>query len=189
MASQEQIDANRRNAQHSTGPKTPEGKAAVRLNALKHGLTAENAVITGEDVEAFEELRDTFLDQFQPATPLETALVHQIVMAQWRLVRCRNIETGYFELSINDQQDELEIDYTEITRNDKLAQGERSSAQQRNVEVMVEHDLQLLLELGRFRAASAAVTQSENTLTLVSGAVQPSPADHQRAVEGMARAG
>jgi hypothetical protein len=49
MATRKQRAANRRNAQLSTGPKTPEGKAAVRLNALKHGLTAENAVIIGEE--------------------------------------------------------------------------------------------------------------------------------------------
>jgi len=38
MASQKQIDANRRNAERSTGPRTPEGKAIVKNNALKHGL-------------------------------------------------------------------------------------------------------------------------------------------------------
>jgi hypothetical protein len=79
MATRKQRAANRRNAQLSTGPVTPEGKAAVRLNALKHGLTAENATIFDEDEQAFNELRDTFLDQFHPDGPLETALVHQIV--------------------------------------------------------------------------------------------------------------
>ena len=105
MASQKQIDANRRNAQHSTGPKTPEGKAAVRLNALKHGLTAEDAVIEGEDEEAFKELLSSFLDDLQPSGPLETALVHQAVMAHWRLARCRGIETGFFELGFSDHRD------------------------------------------------------------------------------------
>jgi hypothetical protein len=37
MTSDKQIQVNRRNALKSTGPKTPEGKAAVRLNARTHG--------------------------------------------------------------------------------------------------------------------------------------------------------
>jgi len=41
MATDRQIAANRKNAQKSTGPKTPEGRAAVRLNGVKHGLTAK----------------------------------------------------------------------------------------------------------------------------------------------------
>ena len=51
MASEKQIEANRANAQHSTGPKTPAGKAISRLNALKHGLTAEIAVIRPRELE------------------------------------------------------------------------------------------------------------------------------------------
>ena len=45
MISEKQLDANRRNAQLSTGPQTPEGRAAVRNNALTHGLTAQYAVM------------------------------------------------------------------------------------------------------------------------------------------------
>ncbi|MGB2610780.1 MAG: hypothetical protein WBC80_17530, partial [Isosphaeraceae bacterium] len=40
MATAAQIEANRRNAQRSTGPKTDEGKDRVRRNAFKHGMTA-----------------------------------------------------------------------------------------------------------------------------------------------------
>jgi hypothetical protein len=106
MATRKQRAANRRNAQLSTGPKTPEGKAAVRLNALKHGLTAETAVINGETEEDFDAFLTAFLELSQPAGPLETALVHQIVMAQWQLARCRGIETGLFELGLFDLQDD-----------------------------------------------------------------------------------
>ena len=48
MTSSAQAEANRRNAQNSTGPKTQEGKAASRLNALKHGLTAKQLVLFDE---------------------------------------------------------------------------------------------------------------------------------------------
>ena len=51
MATQAQIDANRANAQKSTGPKTPEGKAKSRRNGLKHGLTAEACMLADEDAQ------------------------------------------------------------------------------------------------------------------------------------------
>ena len=121
MASDKQIAANRRNAQHSTGPQTPAAKAPVRSNALKHGLTSDNAVIEGEDEEAFDELLNTFLDDLQPASPVETALVHQVVMAQWRLARCRALETGFFNLRLVDHKRDLEADYTNLIFEDKLA--------------------------------------------------------------------
>ena len=122
------IAANRRNAQLSTGPKTPAGKAAVRLNALKHGLTAENAVIYGEEEADLDELRTAFLEQFQPAGPLETALVHQIVMAQWQLARLRGIETGLFELGLFDLQDDEKELFDDYNQPQKLAHVFRRNA-------------------------------------------------------------
>ena len=56
MTSEKQAQANRRNALKSTGPKTPEGKAAVRLNANKHGLRSREVLLPGEDEEALKEL-------------------------------------------------------------------------------------------------------------------------------------
>jgi hypothetical protein len=52
MMSDKKIEANRRNALKSTGPRTTEGKAAVRLNALRHGLRSEEVLLSGEDVES-----------------------------------------------------------------------------------------------------------------------------------------
>jgi hypothetical protein len=60
MISQRQLAANRRNAQLSTGPQTPEGRAAVRSNALRHGLTAKIAVLDNENPEHFQEMLDAF---------------------------------------------------------------------------------------------------------------------------------
>ena len=63
MTSEKKAEANRRNALKSTGPKTPEGKDAVRLNALKHGLLSEEILLPGEDEEALRELGEHLRDR------------------------------------------------------------------------------------------------------------------------------
>jgi hypothetical protein len=121
MASEKQIEANRRNALNSTGPQTPEGKAASSRNALKHGLTAEHAVVSIEDRDQFDDLLRSFQDQFQPVGPLETLLVDQIVMAAWRLTRVRAMETGLYELRLIDNSDEIDEDYRNLSPHHRLA--------------------------------------------------------------------
>ena len=51
MTSDKKVEANRRNALKSTGPKTLEGKSAVRMNALKHGLLSRETLLPGKDEE------------------------------------------------------------------------------------------------------------------------------------------
>ena len=66
MTSERQTAANRANALRSTGPKTPEGKAAVRLNAVQHGLLARDAVLPGEAADAFEDLSNEVWAELSP---------------------------------------------------------------------------------------------------------------------------
>jgi hypothetical protein len=87
MASERQIRANRLNAQKSTGPRTNAGKAASSKNALRHGLTAQQVVLEGEDVAMFQALRDRFLREFQPAGAMEEFLVERLIGLAWRLRR------------------------------------------------------------------------------------------------------
>ena len=96
MTSDKQIQANRRNALKSTGPKTPEGKDAVRLNANKHGLRSQEGLLPGEDGEALEELDENLRAELQPVGELENLLVDGIIAAYWRLRRLRRVESGIF---------------------------------------------------------------------------------------------
>ena len=84
MASERQIRANRRNALKSTGPRTKAGKAASARNALRHGLTAHQVVIEGEDPALFDALRDRFRREFRPVGPF---LVERLAGLAWRLRR------------------------------------------------------------------------------------------------------
>src|SRR6202050_1460983 len=95
-ASEKQFAANRANAAHSTGPRTEEGKARSRLNALKHGLLATEAANFGVEGEparrAFEGLSDRLEDYYRPHGPIEEILVQKIAIATWRLKRAMRFE-------------------------------------------------------------------------------------------------
>jgi len=58
MTNQKQLEANRRNANKSTGPKTPQGKAVVRLNARTHGLLSRDTLLPWEDPDDLDRLRE-----------------------------------------------------------------------------------------------------------------------------------
>src|SRR4051812_43251247 len=96
MTSDKQVQANRRNAQKSTGPKTLEGKASVRFNAMKHGLFAQDVLLPGEDETALKELSKLLRDELQPVGEMENLLVDQILVAHWRLRRLGRVEAGIF---------------------------------------------------------------------------------------------
>lgn len=87
-----QIAANRANAQHSTGPRAPEGVAASKLNALKFGLTAKEIVIKGEDPAAYQELRLSFIAAFAPANELEAMMTERACQNWWKLLRAERTE-------------------------------------------------------------------------------------------------
>ena len=96
MASEKQVVANRNNALASTGPKTNDGKMAVRLNALRHGLSSQDALLPDEDPHELEELHQQVLVELQPQGAVEDHLVGRIVIMMWRLRRVERIETGIF---------------------------------------------------------------------------------------------
>jgi hypothetical protein len=100
MATLQQIEANRANAQKSTGPRSAEGRAAVRFNALKTGIDAQSQVIPGEDPAALALLAAEYYDRYQPATPEVRALVDTLVTAEWLQRRFRALEAQLWQFNI-----------------------------------------------------------------------------------------
>ncbi len=94
MATQKQIEANRRNSRRSTGPKTRTGKAESKMNAMKHGLLAADLVVRGEDPVDFTRALESLIDEFQPQGSLEGQLVERVAACMWRLRRLYRIEAG-----------------------------------------------------------------------------------------------
>jgi hypothetical protein len=96
MATIKQIEANRRNALQSTGPKTAEGKAAVAHYAMKYGLLSRELLLPCENGAALAELTADLRAQLPPVGALESLLVDRIIPAVWRLRRLIRVETGLF---------------------------------------------------------------------------------------------
>ena len=96
--SEKQMLANQQNALRSTGPKTDQGRALASRNSLKHGLLAEEVVITAgegaEDKQQFSDLLTDLVTHFSPVGPLEEILVEKIAAAYWRQRRASRYEVG-----------------------------------------------------------------------------------------------
>jgi hypothetical protein len=102
------VEANRRNAQRSTGPRTAEGKAKVAANALKHGLLAQTLpsplhgpALPGEHAQ-FQSTLAALTAGLAPSGQLEFQLVERLASLQLRLTRIARIESGIFTLGIDD---------------------------------------------------------------------------------------
>jgi hypothetical protein len=97
MPSKKQIDANRLNAQKSTGPRSPEGKARSSMNALKSGIDAKSQVIRGEFEADLEALTSQYHDRFLPTTPEQRMLVDALIDSEWLLRRFRICEAHLWD--------------------------------------------------------------------------------------------
>lgn len=93
MPTEKQLTANRLNAQKSTGPKTPQGKAKVAANAVTHGLTAACPVLASEDPDAYARFRTGMTARLAPAGDIETLLADRVINLAWRLQRAQNYES------------------------------------------------------------------------------------------------
>ena len=102
MTTQSQIDANRRNAQKSTGPVTVTGRNISRFNALKTGIHAKSTVIPGENAEDLDQLVADYREQYRPVTPEQRFLVDTMVNAEWMLRRYHKVEADLWKYSYQD---------------------------------------------------------------------------------------
>jgi hypothetical protein len=100
LISEKQHEANRQNALHSTGPTTPEGRAAVRLNALTYGLRARSTLLPGEDPEEYKQLWAALESEWQPQTPTERLHLEQMCTSQWLLARIAAGESQVYESNL-----------------------------------------------------------------------------------------
>ena len=104
--SEKQLIANRLNAKKSTGPRSPEGKAIVSQNAVKHGLYATRAVITrptlAETRTDYESILGVLSAKLTPHSPLENFLVRRIANCAWQLKRSDRFSASLMNKKLGD---------------------------------------------------------------------------------------
>ena len=98
MATEQQIAANRLNAQLSTGPKTEAGRKRSSLNALRHGLTGQVTTMTDEDRAAHDQFSKALMKDLSPDGAMEIQLAQRVATDSWRLNRASAIEDNIFAL-------------------------------------------------------------------------------------------
>jgi hypothetical protein len=98
MTSYRQIEANRRNALKSTGPRTEAGKKVSRRNAVRHGLTAETVISALEDAEDYKAFETAITADYDAQSAVERELILRLASILWRLRRATTMETGLFEI-------------------------------------------------------------------------------------------
>ena len=109
MATKSQIDANRRNAQKSTGPKTQEGKDKSRRNGLQHGLTAKTCMLEDEDPEALVDLLNEIREKFNPQDTDEDFLIERMAKARFKYNRIMPLEAAVYNLRLSVDRTPKEI--------------------------------------------------------------------------------
>ncbi len=105
MTSLRQIEANRRNALRSTGPKTNEGKRRASQNAVRHGLTAETVIVPLEDADDYQAFEQAVTADYDAETAVERELVLRLASLLWRLRRATSVETGLLRVALDPPMD------------------------------------------------------------------------------------
>ena len=181
MSSQRQIEANRRNAQKSTGPTSVTGKAVSSMNALKTGIHAKSLVLPSEKLADLEQLIDEYYQSHNPATPEARSLVDDLIYGEWLNRRLRAAET---QIWAYDHQESYRPDPKYPLGQTAANRGKAFAQLQWRIECTRRASRQALQDLQQLQAAAVdlpvppatpSVTDSPQTTSPQIGFVLPVP--------------
>jgi hypothetical protein len=84
-------------AVRATGPRTEAGKAISSQNARKHGLCSRTLRLSPEEWSEYNDMRDRYARDLQPADDIDETLIDEICFNYWRLQQTRDAELGIIE--------------------------------------------------------------------------------------------
>lgn len=153
MASQAQIDANRANAQFSTGPKTEEGKAASSQNARRHGLLSSTPLYSSEeDNNDYNQLERSLRAECLPQTAAEEQAFLRYAFNSYQLIRAQRLEVatqnnfliGPDDFSLSVMERLMKLTALVERRVDKALNELRKLQKDRFVALEIENEMYLL---------------------------------------------
>src|SRR6185369_11037222 len=153
MSSQRQIEANRRNAQKSTGPTSVTGKAVSSMNALKTGIHAKSLVLPSEKLADLEQLIGEYYESHHPTTPEARSLVDDLIYGEWLKRRLRAAET---QIWAYDHQENYRPDPKYPLGQTAASRGKAFAQLQWRIECTRRASRQALQDLQQLQAEAAA---------------------------------
>jgi len=145
-----QSAASRANGAKSHGPATPEGRARSSRNALQHGLNSATVVLPHEDRAAFERLRQSYFDRFQPADQFEADLVERLAATTWRLNRITQMETTLLDNERVRRRDQFHELFSNTTAEDEQAYAfERCATESHGLQLLLRYEIQFNRQFDR----------------------------------------
>lgn len=157
MLTDAKLAANQANAQHSTGPKTAQGKAAVAQNSATLGLFCSRDLVRPEEQSEYDELRDSLQSDLRPANAMERTHAMEILHATWRLRRCAQVEANLLAPTLESGLDPMENTAAAATQ----ATVDRARAHARNNLRLASQDLSRLQTERQLRAELNPDTEPE----------------------------
>lgn len=164
MPSISRLQSARANGAKSRGPVTAEGRRKSSMNAIKHGLTAKTLVLPNEDPDEYQQMLDSYIEQFQPAGQIELDLIHEMAAAKWRQGRLWAVETEFLAQKMQELECRLKGDYPDqeiarLTLAFRALSGTECLTSIHRIEARLERAysraLRNLLQLQAFRQRSA----------------------------------
>ena len=114
MVSEKRIEANRRNAQKSTGPRSIDGRARSSMNALRHGITGQVSIMSVEDRAAHDKFVQELIESLQPEGAVELQFASVIAEDFWRLQRIRAVENDMLALGNFSDAADIDVEHPEV---------------------------------------------------------------------------
>jgi hypothetical protein len=163
MATIKQIEANRRNAQKSTGPTSVTGKAVSSMNALKTGIHAKSLLLPSEKLADLEQLIQEYYDHHNPTTPEARAVLDDLIYGEWLKRRLRTAET---QLWAHDHEDRFQPDNKYPLGQTAASRGKAFAQLQWRIECTRRASRQALQDLQQLKAEAHEVPAPANPLSL-----------------------